>query len=225
MIRAVLFDMDGTVIDSVSIYNRGWIYAAEKAGFSGEEIIPLTDRFSGMNGADLVRFLQERFGEEYPAREILDGRDRFVSEEIKERGVPPKPGVPEVFERLSEMGIRSALVTGSRRSRVELILSVTGLGTYFESVVTGDDIQKSKPSPDCFLYAAKLLGLSPAECAVAEDAPGGVQAGYAAGMPVAMIPDFCPFTDDLAPMVRWHLTSLAELPDAIAAANAAEARQ
>lgn len=217
MIRAVLFDMDGTVVDSMPIYNRGWLYAGKKAGVPGEEIVALNHRFAGMNGADLIGFLHTRFGKDYPAEKLLEWRSEYVAEEIRTKGVPFKPGVPEVFDRLSRMGVRSALVTGSRRSRVDLILSVTGLGAYLEKVVTGDDIQKSKPSPDCFLFAAKALGLSPAECAVAEDAPNGVLAGCAAGMPVAVIPDLAPCPAEIAPMARWRLTSLAELPDVLAA--------
>ena len=219
MIRAVLFDMDGTVIDSMPIYRRGWLYAAGKAGVSGEEIISLTDCFSGMNGAGVADFLHSRFGKDYPAEKLLEWRNDFVSEEVEAKGVPFKPGVPEIFDRLARMGIRSALATGSRRSRVELILSKTGLGSRFETVVTGNDIQNSKPAPDIFLVAAKSLGLSPADCAVAEDAPNGVRAGYAAGMSVAMIPDLSPCPAEIAPMVRWHLASLAELPDAIAASQ------
>ncbi len=222
MIRAVLFDMDGTVIDSMPIYQRGWLYAGRKAGVSGEEIIALTDCFSGMNGAGVAAFLHSRFGKDYPAEALLEWRNDFVTEEIAAHGVPFKPGVPEIFDRLSRMGIRSALATGSRRSRVELILSRTGLASHFDAVITGNDVEHSKPAPDIFLAAAKSLGISPAECAVAEDAPNGVLAGCAAGMSVAVIPDLSPCPPEVAPMARWRLTSLAELPDAIAAANAAD---
>ena len=222
MIRAVLFDMDGTVIDSMPIYNRGWIYAGKKAGVPGEEIVPLTDRFAGMNGAGVVDFLHAHFGKDYPAEALLEWRNDFVTKEVSEKGVPFKPGVPEIFDRLLRMGIRSALATGSRRSRVELILSRTGLGSCFETVVTGNDVQHSKPAPDIFLAAARSLGIDPADCVVAEDAPNGILAGCAAGMSVALIPDLSPCPAEIAPMARWHLSSLAELPDAIAAANAAD---
>lgn len=212
MIKAVLFDMDGTVFDTERIYREAWFYAAEEIGFQGDmnEVMQI---IFGVSESDIGKYFYRTHGNDFPYEKMLSIRAARIAQRIEKEGVPFKPGVPEVFSRLREKGIRSALVTSAPAFRVTDFLKRSGLDTCFSAVITGERVIKSKPSPDIFLLAAKELGLAPEECMVVEDSHNGVKAGYNAGMQVAMIPDLQSFTDEIAPYVTYHLTSLARLPD------------
>lgn len=211
MIKAVLFDMDGTVFDTERIYREGWFYAAEAIGFG--EMEELLACVFGTAEKDIGTYVYKRYGADFPYEKMLALRADLIKRRIEENGVPLKDGVPEVFARLREKGIASALATSAPAFRVTDFLERSGLSASFSLVITGDCVNKSKPAPDIFLLAAKELGLKPAECMVVEDSHNGVRAGYNAGMQVAMIPDLQRFTPEIAPYVTHHLTSLAELPD------------
>ena len=211
MIKAVLFDMDGTVFDTEKIYYRSWVRAAEAVGFEGNmhEVMPL---IFGVSEKDIGDHFYKNYGNDFPYKKMLSLRAGFIAEEIEQNGVPLKDGVPEIFDELKGMGIVSALVSSAPRFRIDDFLERSGLSDKFSLIISGERVKKSKPAPDIFLLAALELGLDPKECAVAEDSKNGVISGHAAGMTVAMIPDLQPFSEDLRPYVNFLLTSLSELP-------------
>lgn len=212
MIKAVLFDMDGTVFDTERIYREAWFYAAEEIGFQGDmnEVMQI---IFGVSESDIGKYFYRTHGNDFPYEKMLSIRAARIAQRIEEEGVPFKPGVPEVFSRLREKGIRSALVTSAPAFRVTDFLKRSGLDTCFSAVITGERVKKSKPSPDIFLLAAKELGLAPEECMVVEDSHNGAKAGYNANMPVVLIPDLQAYTEEIAPCVTHCLASLAELSD------------
>ena len=211
MIKAVLFDMDGTVFDTERIYREGWFYAAEAVGF--DEMEELLARVFGTSEKDIGTYVYKTYGADFPYEKMLGIRADLILKRIEENGVPFKKGVPEVFARLQEKGIQSALVTSAPAFRVNDFLTRSGLKSCFSAVITGERVSKSKPAPDIFLLAASELGLDPSECLVAEDSHNGVKAGYNAGMQVAMIPDLQSYTEEIAPYVTYPLASLEELPN------------
>jgi len=213
MIKAVLFDMDGTVFDTERIYRDCWFRAAEAVGF--EEMEELLARIFGVSEREIGFYVYEHYGADFPYEKMLALRAGMIADTIEREGVSLKDGVPEVFERLKARGIRSALVTSAPCFRVEDFLKRTGLGSCFSCVVTGERVERSKPEPDIFLLAARELGLAAEECMVAEDSRNGVLAGYRAGMQVAMIPDLQSANEEIMPCVTHLLGSLAELPDRI----------
>jgi len=212
MIKAVLFDMDGTVFDTERIYREAWFYAADAIGFSGD-MNEVMEIIFGVSETDIGKYFYRNWGEDFPYEKMLSIRAERIARRIEEEGVPLKDGVPQVFERLRKKGIASALVTSAPAFRVTDFLGKSQLTDCFSLVITGDRVNRSKPAPDIFLLAAKELGLQPEECMVAEDSHNGVKAGYNAGMRVAMIPDLQSYTREIAPYVNYPLASLAELPD------------
>lgn len=203
MIRAVLFDMDGTIFDTEIIYRRCWFRAAADVGFD-EDIDLFLERVSGLNRADMTALVNRVYGKE-ASFETLWGRWLECVDEEMARGVLPyKSGAPDILFALKERGIKIALVTSSGQKTVARYLQMSGLEGVFDVIVTGNQVEHSKPHPEIFLRAAEQLGISPASCVVVEDSPNGVRAGHAAKMFTVMIPDLHPCTAELRPLL-WHL--------------------
>ncbi len=218
MIRAVLFDMDGTVFDTERIY-CGCLAQVAKGTPLAEELREVLLAISGRNRADIYAYLWERYGADFPAQEIFEARDSRVLQRIDEEGVPFKKGFPEVFAELKKMGLFVSLVTSTHRDRMEKYLKLAGISEVFDFIKTGESVVHSKPAPDIFLQAAEALGCTPEECVVVEDSRNGVLSGARAGMKVVLIPDMQPVTPDLPPMLWKCLPDVSSLPSLIAAEN------
>ena len=203
MIRAVLFDMDGTIFDTEGIYRRCWFRAAKDVGFE-EDIDLFLERVCGLNQADMTALVNRVYGKNV-SFEILWGRWlECVDEEMACGVLPLKAGAPDILFALKERGIQIALVTSSGQKTVARYLQMSGLEGVFDVIVTGNQVARGKPHPECFLTAAEALGIESKFCAVVEDSPNGVRAGHAAKMYTVMIPDLHPCTEELRPLL-WHL--------------------
>ena len=203
MIRAVLFDMDGTIFDTEGIYRRCWFRAAKDVGFE-EDIDLFLERVCGLNQADMTALVNRVYGKNV-SFEILWGRWlECVGEEMACGVLPLKAGAPDILFALKERGIQIALVTSSGQKTVARYLQMSGLEGVFDVIVTGNQVARGKPHPECFLTAAEALGIESKFCAVVEDSPNGVRAGHAAKMYTVMIPDLHPCTEELRPLL-WHL--------------------
>ena len=210
MIKAVLFDMDGTVFDTERIYRECWFRAAEAVGFF--EMEDLLARIFGVSEREIGDYVYKKYGADFPYEQMLALRAEMIAQYVEEHSGPLKDGVPEVFSELHRRGVACALVSSAPAFRIRDFLSRSRLEQAFDHTVSGDRVKNGKPSPDIFLLAAQEMGLSPAECMVAEDSHNGVLAGHRAGMSVAMIPDLQPFAESIRPYVTHLLASLAELP-------------
>ena len=203
MIKAVLFDMDGTIFDTEVIYRRCWFRAAKDVGFD-EDIDLFLSRVCGLNQTDMTALFRRVYGEKVPF-EVLWGRWlECIDEEMACGVLPLKAGVPDILLALKERGIKIALVTSSGQKTVAGYLQMSNLEGVFDTIITGNQVTHGKPNPACFLTAAGELGIEPRSCAVVEDSPNGVRAGHAAGLYTVMVPDLHPCTEELRPLL-WHL--------------------
>lgn len=218
MIRAVLFDMDGTVFDTEKIYCACLAEVAKGTPLADEMREVLLD-ISGRNRAGIYAYLHQRYGEDFPAEEIFRTRDELVTERIRAEGLPFKPGFPEVFGELRRRGIAVTIATSTHRERMQWFLDMTGISDAFDGIMTGESVRNGKPAPDIFLMGAEQIGVRPEECVVVEDSRNGVLSGVNAGMRVVMIPDMQPCTPDLEKLLWHRLDTVEPLPGLIEQEN------
>ena len=215
MIKAVLFDMDGTVFDTEPIYRRCWIRAAKEVGFN-EDMDLFFARICGLNMTDIASCVYRFYGEDTPFEEIRTLRRGYLDEELENGVLPFKAGAPEIFVELKKRDIKIALATSTGRKMVDRYLQMSGLEGVFDAIVTGETVTHGKPHPETFLTAAERLEVAPAHCVVVEDSHHGVMAGHTAGMFTVMVPDLQPCTEKIASLL-WHrcdtLTDLIPLID------------
>ncbi len=220
MIKAVIFDMDGTLFDTEIIYATAWRQAGAELQFAPiEEAIAAC---TGRNAKDTRRFFEEHYADLVSYDDFMAVRTRYYDAMIAERGVPLKPGVVELLDYLKERGIGIALATATRRERTMENLTRTGLSPYFDVLITGDMVQNGKPHPETFLLAAERLGCLPAECIGVEDSFNGVRAISAAGMVCVMVPDTVPPTPEIEALLDAKCETLHELRSLIERLNAKE---
>ena len=196
-IRAVLFDMDGLLIDSERLAQRSCLQAGRELGYPIDESV--TRRLLGCTHEECERIISEAL----PGVDVLDyfKRSKRMLDESFPKELKAKPGAVTFVSWLSRHGIPYALASSSTRERIVQSLSITG-----------EDAAHSKPEPDLFLAAAARLGVSPRDCLVLEDSVNGIKAGRAAGSFVCMIPDIIPYSSSLAPWCDAVADSLEELP-------------
>ncbi len=186
-VEAILFDMDGLVLDTEKLYTRFWQEAANALGY------PMTkEQALGMRslnrGAGLAK-MQSYFGETVDYDAIRGKRIEMMDAFVEKEGVTLKPGIRELLSYLKEHGIKTSIATSSPIERTVLYLTSVGLEKSFDELVSGYMVEKGKPEPDIYLYAAEKLGVKPEHCMVLEDSPAGILAAYRAGCIPVMIPD------------------------------------
>lgn len=177
---AVIFDMDGVLVDTYHAHYRSWLAMAEPEGlsFSEAEFAPTFGRTS----REIIAYF---WGDgRYSDAEIaaLDEKKEAAFRGIIEADFPAMPGVQRLLEDLHHAGFALAVGSSGPPENVDLVLKRLGARELFHAVVTGMDVTRGKPDPQVFLIAAERLGVSPQRCAVIEDAPAGVAAANAAGM-------------------------------------------
>ncbi len=212
MIKAVIYDMDGTLVDTEHLGLRAWDEAAEQLGTD----VPrdLSKQFIGRARPSVVDMLVEHLGSRSLAEQVYD-LHRDIQFELSKDHLETKPGALESLRTLHEEGYRIALATSSRRETVDYNLNRFGIMDLFEVITCGDEMKRGKPYPDIYLRTAERLELDPVTCAVIEDSANGVKAGHAAGMHVYMVPDVLAPTEELVAMCDRVLESLFELPAAL----------
>ena len=186
-IKALLFDMDGLVLDTEKLYTRFWQEAAHACGFpmTKEQALGMRSLNRGA-GADKLR---SYFGDSVDYETVRNKRIELMDAFVAENGVEVKPGIRELLSYAKEQSLKTAITTSSPMERTRGYLSQVGLVDAFDELVSGYMVEKGKPEPDIYLYAAKILGVSPDECMVLEDSPAGILAAHRAGCIPVMIPD------------------------------------
>jgi HAD superfamily hydrolase (TIGR01509 family) len=183
-VQAIIFDMDGVIVDSESRHERAFLEVVRDIGYGDRLDFHFPDYIGRSDQVMWVDFVA-RHKPPQPLEELL-ARKRQRMVDIIRREQPLFDGLPELIEKLAAR-YALGLASGSERPVVEEVLEIGNLGRFFSAVVTDSDVAHGKPAPDIFLRAAKLLNLSPQGCCVIEDSKPGVAAGLAAGMQVIAI--------------------------------------
>ena len=186
-IRGILFDMDGLVLDSESLYTRFWREAAHFYGY------PMTvEQSLGMRslGKPLGQpYLESLFGPGVDYTTLRNKRIELMEAYVEQHGIAPKDGIYELLDYMDENGIAAAITSSSPMDAIEKHLSAVNLLHRFRKLCSGHNIPNGKPAPDIYLLGAKELGLKPEECLALEDSPTGILSAYRAGCLPIMIPD------------------------------------
>lgn len=194
-VRAVIFDMDGVIFDSERLYVDCCSEAAERLGMAG--IVETCFRCIGVTTAVTHQILVDTYRDEALVDRFREESIALFREKYASGLLAVKPGVRELLEYLKRRGTALAVASSTRTDIVEKELSDAGLRPFFDRVVGGDRVSRSKPNPDIFLAAAAALGEKPEHCLVIEDSFNGVRAGRAAGMQVIMVPDLLQPDDEI----------------------------
>lgn len=206
MKRGAIFDMDGLMFDTEAIWQEGWRIVAKEFGFKPRE--DFGRNISATSGEVMRNVVRTH----YPGVDVdgfIEAGRNYVDNRLSE-SVPVKKGLLEILDLFRSKGVRMAVASSSGEERIRKNLVMTGTDSYFDAVVSGQNMKRSKPEPDIFLAAADMLSLDPADCYVLEDSFGGVRAGHAAGCYTIMIPDQLAPTDEIRALADAIFPDLAE---------------
>lgn len=187
LLKAILFDHDGTLINSEAVHFRLWQQALEPFDVSLSEAY-YNDVMAGVptsqNGVDVVR----DFNLDLVPQELSAKKDLLTRQHLQKEPFPLMPFAKETLAKCHESGLRIAIVTGGSKLSVERTLSSYGFADWVECVVAVEDVEHSKPAPDCYLKALKAMNLAADEAMAVEDTENGLKAAVAAGLECAVVP-------------------------------------
>lgn len=195
MIKAVIFDMDGVLIDTEKLYNRFWCQASKEFGFDMTFEHALSIR--SMSAEYAIPKLSSIFGRDFPYYDVKKRRIDIMEEYVNKYGVDAKKGVSEIIKYLKDNNYKCAIATSSDMYRTEKYLSMAGIGLDFDAIICGPEVEHSKPAPDIYITAANKLSLLTQECIAVEDSNNGILSAYNAGCRVVMVPDLSEPEEDM----------------------------
>jgi beta-phosphoglucomutase family hydrolase len=177
--KGVIFDMDGTLLESTEADYRAWekVFNNYNQELSFEKYAPML----GIKSADVIRN-EIGFHDEQDVKRILKEKFDYFVEYVNNNPIKPVFAAETFLKSLAKYSIKVALATSSRKEKMQMVLEQLNFLHYFDTVVTGNEVTHGKPAPDIFLLAAKRLGLNPEDCMVIEDGPIGVAAAKSANM-------------------------------------------
>ncbi len=213
VIKGLIFDMDGLLIDTEKLSFEALVYDCRQRGFE------LTlEQFLGIRSLSIPKCAEKfkgYFGEDFDFYDSFDKHFQYMNEHIDKYGVPMKKGADSILKYAKEQGLKTALATSTPLDIAEGYLRSIGLWEYFDKVQSAADIKNGKPAPDVYLAASELLGLEPSECMAFEDSPNGVRSASSAGCITVMVPDLSGPDEELSKLVFANVKDLDEAVELI----------
>ncbi len=212
--EGVIFDADGVLFDSERPARENWVAVSRELGWPqvGEHFL----EFVGQNRADTQRKMLELWGPEFPQEQFFQACSQRSRQRLAAEGVPLKPGAVEILRFLKDHRVPTALATSTNRFHTNRRMELTGLGPYFQAVITGDQVVHSKPDPEIYQMACRALGVVPGRTLAIEDSRNGILSAHGAGMLTVMIPDLIPPSPALDGLLFRRFSSLLKLQDFLA---------
>ncbi len=212
---AVVFDMDGLMIDTERVALECWIEAAGEAGWQISRETCLT--LVGLGQRESRQALLDRMGGTFPLTEVsARGRERYLRR-LRDEGVAVKPGLLPLLDWLAGRGVPVAVATSTQHALALEKLALAGLRERFATIVCGDQVPKGKPAPDVYREAITRMALDPAACIALEDSEVGLRAAHAAGLACIVVPDLMPPSPRYAALAHAIVPSLHDAQRLVAA--------
>lgn len=186
-IKAVLFDMDGVIFDTESVYLDAWTKVFNKYGYTLTRDIYIS--VMGTGRQNVIKTFLDVYGQGLPILEMYKEKDEILAQAIDGGQVPIKTGCKEILNFLKENEYKVALATSAKKERVAKQLKAADFEIVFDAIVCGDEVKNSKPDPEIFLKAAENLSMHPENCLVIEDSAAGVKAAHNAKMTCIHVED------------------------------------
>lgn len=209
-IKAVLFDMDGLMVDTESLSTEAFIYSAKAQGYNmtKEETLKVL----GFTKANIYQFWIDYFqGTNVDGKKLVDDHYEYIENVLYTVGPEKMPYVEELLKYLRENNYKIAVASSSDTADIKNNLEKTKLEKYIDEIASGAEVENGKPAPDVFLLAAKRLGVDPKDCLILEDSKAGIKAGKASGAMVFMVPDMFTVDKECEDTADRILTNLGEV--------------
>ncbi|MCD8355263.1 MAG: HAD family phosphatase [Clostridia bacterium] len=206
---ALIFDMDGVILDTEQLVRRSWNLAAPDYGAVDSDAVFL--RTVGTTRKHTAEILRECYGADFPAEEFSASLSKIYHEIEAVEGVPVKAGARELLQWAQANGFRVGLASSTRQPIVERELGKENLLQYFDYILGGDRIPRSKPFPDIYELACREMRINPPDAFAIEDSYNGIRSSHTAGMMPVMVPDLLPPTEEMFQLCTAIFPSLTEL--------------
>ena len=187
MIKAIIFDMDGLMIDSERVTFECYQERLKDMNLTMDEEFYKTLLGKPIKG--IYQRFYDVYGNDFPIENVIQDVHQLMAERFETEGVPVKKGLVELFHYLKDNNYKTIVATSSNRDRVDKILAQAKITEFFDDSICGDEVTKGKPNPEVFLKSCQKLGVNVDEAIVLEDSEAGIQASYDANIKVICIPD------------------------------------
>lgn len=209
--KLVIFDMDGTMLDTEPVSRDAMIHAGKELGVEIRREV--AESLMGKNMTLCRQILRENYGEGFDLDRALQIHKDYVMDYYTKNGVPTKKGIYEILDKLDSLGIKKAVATSTGKQAAMWKLANAKIATRFDQIIGGDEVENSKPAPDIFLKAAIECKVQQKDCIIIEDTEAGIQAANAARIPVIVVPDIAPLSEEIRAKAYKICTDLHEVAE------------